>query len=316
MLLGALGTLVWDRVLHPSGAEPVEQWGGAVYSLAALSASCPAGWRVEAILKVGRDLADSALERLRELPGMGIDAGVEIVPEPNNRVELRYQDSADRHEVLTGGVPSWTWSELEPRVRLLDALYVNFLSGFEMELETAERLRHGFHGPIYADLHSLFLGPPGDGPRAPRPLPDWQRWLACFDVVQLNGTELALLLGSAEADPAELLNHGPSRVLVTLGEQGARFVSRALRPEEERRWRDLAPPVASEPAGRVAPPSGPVEGDPTGCGDVWGSVLWTGLLAGLPLRVAMRRAHRAAAAKIFHPATRELHLRLREALAA
>jgi sugar/nucleoside kinase (ribokinase family) len=316
VLLGALGTLVWDRVLHPSGAEPVEQWGGAVYSLAALSASCPDGWRVEAILKIGQDLADSALERLRELPGVGIGSGVRVVPEANNRVELRYQDSAHRHEVLTGGVPPWEWDELDSLVRPLDALYVNFLSGFEMGLETAERLRRGYRGPIYADLHSLFLGPAGDRPRAPRPLPRWQRWLACFDAVQLNGSELALLLGSEHADPAELLEHGPSLVLVTLGEQGARFAARARHPEEEERWRALPVPAPSDRSGLIPPPGGAVGGDPTGCGDVWGSVLWTGLLAGLSLPAAMRRAHRAAAAKIRQPATRELHRRLREALLA
>ena len=74
---------------------------------------------------------------------------------PNNRVVLRYQSAERRCERMTGGVPGWTWAELGPMVRDLDALYVNFISGFEMELGTAQALRQGFRGPIYADLHSL-----------------------------------------------------------------------------------------------------------------------------------------------------------------
>ena len=57
-------------------------------------------------------------------------------------------------------------------VRDLDALYVNFISGFELCLGTAQALRQGFRGPIYADLHSLFLGMQHDGIRVLQPLPD------------------------------------------------------------------------------------------------------------------------------------------------
>lgn len=301
MRLGAVGTLVWDRIWHPAGVGPVEQWGGAVYSLAALAAAAPPEWQVVPIVKVGEDLAASALTWLRGLPGVVPGEGVRVVPEPNNRVELRYHDPAHRSELLTGGVPPWTWEELEPLVATLDALYVNFLSGLEMDLPTAERLRRGFAGPIYADLHSLFLGPPGRGPRAPRPLPDRERWLACFDAVQLNESELALLAGGGDGDPAWLMDHGPSLALVTLGGRGARFATRGE-------------PGAGVARGVVEAPDGELPGDPTGCGDVWGSVLWTGVLAGLPLRDALTRAHRATAGKIRHPATDALHLRLRDVL--
>jgi sugar/nucleoside kinase (ribokinase family) len=48
---------------------------------------------------------------------------------------------------------------------------------------------------------------------------------------------------------------------------------------------------------------------------VWGSVCFTGLLAGLPLESAIERANRAAAVKILHPETATLRRRLAEALA-
>src|SRR5690606_32091736 len=55
--LGAIGTFVWDRIDNPFVGRPGvrEQWGGAVYSFASLSATCPEGWVVEPIVKVGAD---------------------------------------------------------------------------------------------------------------------------------------------------------------------------------------------------------------------------------------------------------------------
>src|SRR5690606_36588495 len=98
----------------------------------------------------------------------------------------------------------------------IDALYINFLSGNEMGVDIAEKIS-GLDIPVFADLHSLFLGPPGDGPRARRRLPDWERWLGCFDAVQLNENELGLL-GPERADPLEMLpripEFGPSAAFV------------------------------------------------------------------------------------------------------
>src|SRR5690606_18982487 len=158
----------------------------AVYSFASLSAACPLGWVVDPIVKVGADFSARARSYLAGLPNVAPGFGVLEVPEANNRVELRYHDIDHREEIQTGGVPGWRWEELGPVVNEVDALYVNFLSGIELDLAAARTLREEFAGPIYADLHSLFLGPARGGPREPRPLRDWREWLACFDAVQLN----------------------------------------------------------------------------------------------------------------------------------
>jgi sugar/nucleoside kinase (ribokinase family) len=145
-------------------------------------------------------------------------------------------------------VSAWTWDELAPRLEGIDALYVNFLSGFEMGLETAERLRASFAGPIYADLHSLFLGCPGAGVRVMRSLPEWERWAACFHAIQLNDDELAMLGGAAD-EPAgrragRLLEHGPGLVLVTQGGDGATATVRAGFPGDPLRWPGWGPRTA------------------------------------------------------------------------
>lgn len=315
--LGALSTLVWDRILNPfaDAAPSREQWGGAVYSYSSLAATCPDGWEAVPIVKVGRDLEQPAGELLSGLPRLCAGTGVVPVDAPNNRVELRYHDAMTRSETQSGGVPPWNWAELAPIVRGLDALYVNYISGAELDLETTTRLRGSFAGPIYADLHSLFLSPPSEQPRRHRPLPDWQVWLRCFDAVQLNETELGLLAGSEDPEAFALTipDFGPGLVVITLGERGVRFVIREGLPADPLTW-----PPHPEPGpvrtGVIAPPAGNVAGDYTGCGDVFGAALVASLLGGLPIERALARAQLMATTKIRHPDTRHLYSNLRAAL--
>jgi sugar/nucleoside kinase (ribokinase family) len=295
MRLGVLGSMVWDRIDHPDG-EPVERWGGISYSLAAAAAAVPAGWMIRPIVKVGRDLAAEALAFMESVPGLERPGGVLETPEPNNRVHLSYRDRDHRDERLSGGVSGWEWAELEPLLHGLDGLYVNLISGFELDLEAAGRLRSVVDGPVYADLHSLLLGVGPGGHRLPAPLERRDEWLAAFDVVQVNETELALLAGSdpalAVADRAVL--DGLAALLVTRGPAGATALAAGTGP---RPW--------LERPGRVVRIEVPAErvvsaGDPTGCGDVWGATCFVALVRGGGLAEAMREANDAAGRNAQH----------------
>jgi sugar/nucleoside kinase (ribokinase family) len=61
----------------------------------------------------------------------------------------------------------------------------------------------------------------------------------------------------------------------------------------------------------VAPEGGTVEGDPTGCGDVWGATCFSRLLAGDTLETAIRAAHRAAGRNVAHRGATGLSRHLR-----
>jgi len=302
--LGVLGSLVWDEIhgRDPSAA-PVEEWGGVAYALAGLDATLPEGWEIVPLIKVGRDLAAEAHAFLRTLRRLHPDARCVEVATPNNRVVLYYQSSQRRCERMAGGVPGWTWAELGPMVRDLDAIYLNFISGFELCLGTAEALRRGFEGPIYADLHSLLLGMGQDGVRVLRPLPDAPNWFRCFDVVQVNEEEM----GQLSADPlslgAAMLGVGVSLLVVTLGDRGAVYLAAPGFDGWADRRRDR-PPVRPSARLTVLPstirtalvPASPIETlDPTGCGDVFGAALCARLLAGEPVEAAVAEANRAAA---------------------
>ena len=177
--LGVIGSFVWD-VIHGRDVRsaPIEEWGGITYALGALDAALPEDWEIVPVMKVGYDLSARAGEFLRTLRRLAPDAALVEVPYPNDRVELFYYSSERRSEILHGGVPGWTWLGLRPLVEELDALYVNLISGFELDLETAVLLRQHYKGVMYCDLHSLVLAVQPGGLRTPRPLPDVAAWSA------------------------------------------------------------------------------------------------------------------------------------------
>ncbi len=316
--LGVVGTLVWDTIRYRDGRpEKVEEWGGVAYALSAFEAALPDDWEIVPIVKVGSDLSESAWRFLRSFPRFDVETGVQVVPEPNNRVELVYTEPGRRTERLMGGVPPWLWTELGPLAGTCDALYVNFVSGFEMELDTARSLRSVFSGPTYADLHSLFLGVARSGLRVPQELPSWGAWLRCFDAVQMNEEEFELL-GRTMGDPWELAAKivGPELKLitVTLGPGGAGYVAGAAFESDPLRWPDTRHRVATPGptrSGRAPTEGAAVVGDPTGCGDVWGATFFAQLLAGDQLQAAMIQANRIAAKNVGHRGASGLHQHLR-----
>lgn len=294
--IGVIGSMVWDTIYRDPLTAPVEEWGGIAYALAGLDASLSSDWEFVPLIKVGRDLAPRAHEHLRTLHRAMPGSRFVEVEAPNNRVVLHYHSAERRTEHMSGGVPPWTWAELGPMVRDLDALYVNFISGFEMTLEAAEALRRGFAGPIYTDLHSLFLSIRADGERVPRPLPDSPSWFGCFDTVQLNEDEMRLLSPDPLSLSVDALAAGVSLVVVTLGARGAAYVTadgaaRRLGGSAARRLES----AAGGPVRTALVPADLVEVlDPTGCGDVFGASAFARMLAGDDVETALTHANRMA----------------------
>ena len=309
-VIGALGTIVLDTI-HPAPdatagdgsreSAPLQDWGGLVYALESLEVAREDGWRFLPIAKVGDDVFEAAARRVASLSGVtGLD-GLRRVDEPNNRVELRYHDAGDRCERLEGGVPGWTWEELAPLAARCDALYVNFIAGWELDLDAASALRRNFDGPIYCDVHSLLLGVDTSGVRVRRALTNRDDWVACFDFIQGNEPEIELLTGCEEPIDGirALVDDGARAAFCTLGIEGAAWATR----EGAGRVEAPVAVTATDPVAHV---------DPTGCGDVWGAACVAGLVAGRLAGEAVRRANRFASVTAGHPGTRGLSASLRD----
>lgn len=281
--------MVWDTIYGRDPAQPaVQEWGGISYALSALDATLPDDWQIVPLIKVGRDLAPKANDFLRSLRHTPHAARFLEVPEPNNRVTLRYESAERRCEQMTGGVPSWTWAELGPLVHDLDVLYINFISGFEMNLDTAQLLRRGFRQTMYADLHSLFLAKDAGGLRIPQPLPEAPAWFGCFDIVQLNEDEMNQLGTDPLAIAADALRQGCTTLCVTLGSRGAAYFT--------------GNPIRTEliPAPLMHPPAFDQIVDPTGCGDVFGGAVIAALVGGAGLVDAIRVGNQLGARNLTH----------------
>jgi hypothetical protein len=299
-----MGTFVWD-VIHgrdPRDA-PVEEWGGITYALGALEAALTPDWEFVPILKVGSDLAHSARQFVAGLDRAAPDAAPIEVPYPNNRVVMHYQSDERRCERLTGGVPGWSWLGLKPLLADLDALYINLISGFELDLETAQLIRQHFRGPIYCDIHSLLLAVQPNGLRTLQPLPNPAAWCRCFDLIQVNEDEMSMITSDPMALATMALAEGVSSIAITLGSRGLIYFAA---PGFER-LSDLRRPVLATTSGAIRTAKLPAKlpkhagpGDPTGCGDVWGATYFSRLLAGDNLDAAIDRALDAAARNVDH----------------
>lgn len=299
MRLGVIGSFVWDVIYgRDPRRDPVEEWGGITYALSAFDAALPDAWQVVPLAKVGSDLWPQARGFVASLRRAAPDAQPIAVAAANNRVRLEYATDELRSEILSGGVPPWTWAGLRPLLRDLDALYVNLISGFELDLETLQLVRQHFQGPIYLDLHSLLLGIQPDGTRFPRGIADPAAWCACADLLQVNELEMSLLAPDPMALAATAMQAGVQSLVVTLGKRGVVYV---VAPGFDRladlRRHDSGRPGAVRTA---LVPAEPVAGagDPTGCGDVFGATYFSRLLAGDSFAVALRAAIRAAARNV------------------
>ena len=316
--VGVISTFVWD-VIHGRDKRQVavEEWGGVSYALSGFDAALPDDWEIVPLVKVGADLIERASLYCRSLRRMAPDFALIEVPYPNNRVELRYLDDERRAEYLTGGVPGWTWLGLKPVLEAanLDALYINYLAGWELDLETTQLVRTHFAGPIYADLHMLVMAVQSDGLRVAQPLPDVAAWCACFDVLQVNEEEMSMMAPDSMALAATAMAAGVSVLCVTLGKRGAVYVAAPGIDVLSNipRLAGHTSSLSTSPRGghgafgavrtELVPPvpariDGP--GDPTGCGDVWGATHFSRLLAGDMLTDAIRAANHAASRNVEH----------------
>ena len=316
--VGVLGSFVWDRIYgRDLRAEPIEEWGGITYALGGMDAALCEPWQIVPIIKVGKDLEHRARHFLGTLKHIAPEAPPVAVEQPNNRVTLRYTEAERRSEVLSGGVPPWTWLGLRPLLDDLDALYINLISGFELDLPTAQLVRQHFHGPIFCDLHSLLLAVQPGGLRTPRELPNADEWMRCFDFVQVNEAEMALMAPDSMALAAIAMNAGVQTLIVTLGSRGAVYFAAAhfdtLRDLHLARTRQRVESAFGTVRTALVPAADAhvKEGDPTGCGDVFGATYFSRLLCGDKFADALQLALRAAARNFAHRGATHLAFHLR-----
>ncbi|MEP7348139.1 MAG: carbohydrate kinase family protein, partial [Gemmatimonadaceae bacterium] len=174
----------------------------------------------------------------------------------------------------------------------------------ELDLATAQLMRQRFRGPIYLDLHSLMLAVQPDGLRTLQPLPNASDWCACGDLLQVNEDEMSMMASDPLTLAATAMARGVRSLIVTLGARGLVYVNAPgfERLEDRHVAGEVAAVGGAIRTALVPPHPRPVktEGDPTGCGDVFGATYFSRLLAGDMFAEALHAAVRAAVRNVDH----------------
>lgn len=104
-----------------------------------------------------------------------------------------------------------------------DGIFINMITGFDINVEDLQQIRKNYGGPIYLDIHSLARGIDDNYRRDFRKIPEVGKWISSVDIVQANDHELFTLSEkiSEKEIAEELLRCGAKIILVTKSANGA-----------------------------------------------------------------------------------------------
>lgn len=165
-------------------------------------------------------------------------------------------------------------------INSFDGVLVNMITGFDISLDSLKKMREGYNGLIYMDIHTLSRGVGKNKRRAFRLIPDVEEWVASVDIIQANENEIRTL--SSKNNELEIINDilhlGLQVLIVTRGKDGNSVYW--LEDGEVREFSQKA-----VPGGNI---------NTVGCGDVFGAVFFYSYIKDRNLEQAARTANAAA----------------------
>ncbi len=258
MKIGVIGTFIKDHIFLTNGAE-VNSFGGIFYTVSILGNLVSEKDEVYPVCYMGEDIYNDIIKRLSEYQSVKT-IGIKKVAQYNTAVKLVYKGPEKRDEYLSNRLPSFNLDDILG-IGEMDIWLVNFITGFEMSLDTFQQFRQQASGLILMDFHSLSLDINREGLRILRKLPDWEHWIHGVDILQMNEAEAVSLINHNNLSENNLIDFG-NRVIgndikichITLGSKGSMLF---FKEDNKKRNQKV--------------PAFPVEEvvDVTGCGDAF-----------------------------------------------
>lgn len=158
-----------------------------------------------------------------------------------------------------------------------DGIFINMITGYDLQPEQFVELRKKYNGIIYLDIHTLSRGVGKDNHRFFRKIPDYEMYLQSVDIVQVNEHELKTITPFDEKEKIleNVFELGVKFLLVTKGDEGAEIYS------NDGKYYSVEA-LKVNPVNKI------------GCGDVFGSVFFYSYLSGLKIEESLRKANYAA----------------------
>ncbi|MBD3170422.1 MAG: hypothetical protein GF307_13135 [candidate division Zixibacteria bacterium] len=293
--VGIAGTINHDLVY---GDDLIyEDLGGVLYNILGIHHLSGGKVQMKTAVNYGYDIESRLSGYLENIDSVDME-GLYRQPVKNPLVELRDIGQGGKIERLKYRVPALSLSKLS-RLTDCDLILVNFISGRDIKTDTLQKLRAGFEGIIYIDIHSLTLGIKSDGHRYYRRPDNWKAVFECADIVQMNLIETLTMIGEPgmtirETEDKEIdrigkqiINYGPKIFILTLGSVGAKVFYSTSRGVKVH-FANLKT-------------SKPLSGEATGCGDLITSAFIVSLFSGAGIPGSLEYAVSIATEKYLRP---------------
>jgi len=256
--LAIIGTITRDTITFPD-RKSIRSFGGILYNILPMALLAPTSLVISPVCNLGSDIYEKVIFYLKHFKNIEL-SGISRVKEKNNHVHLFYNRKWDKREILKYSVPEIEFQQVESHLNS-DCILINFISGFDIDLESLKKIRQESKARIFIDLHSLILGIRKNGERFFKVPVLWEEYLKNADIVQMNFKEMQIISKRKMNSKRELNNFaeeilelGPEILIVTCGSEGALLYYREKRKivcyqTSSLKFKD-----------RI---------DPTGCGDVF-----------------------------------------------
>lgn len=222
--IAVIGTINQDVIVFPDKKKKTSL-GGIAYNICTLAALLEDKAQIFPVCNVGANRYLQFVKFFSKFSNLKLK-GIKKVPQKHNTCLMYYDELQNREEYLEGKAPALDFKQLKPYLKS-DAILINFISGWDMSLETLKKIRKHSQSLILLDIHSLTLGIDKNNKRFLRKPKNWKDYVRCSDILQMNKTELETVLNkklkSADLnlEAKQILKLGPKIFLLTLGKDGA-----------------------------------------------------------------------------------------------
>jgi len=192
--ISIIGTTCIDIIHQPDVKTPSRLFGGIIYILTALSGLFKNNGIIIPVTQIEKKYNSPLKTLLKKYPNV-TNSYIYDEKGKTNVVELFYNnDRTERVEKNFLGSTPISFKHIKPILNISDLIIITFISGYDISMETLEKIRKNYSKTIFGDIHSYILTKAKDGIRRYKTSCNYERFLKNFDIIQGSEIEWQVLL--------------------------------------------------------------------------------------------------------------------------